>query len=139
MRDNYKEVKKTLYKGLTIFNMIKDYDLKINKDYIGLEDKKFLSLYLGIINTENKVSSYLKQNDIDLKSFVNVESYELSMEEYLRLYENYFVEIFYSLSFNSLETIFNYLLSKNIIQEFNQYNGYCIDFLKENNKKLIKI
>ena len=66
MKENCEEVKSSLYAGMAIFNLIKDYDLSIDKDNISLEDKKYLSLYLGIINSKNRISSYLKAKEIRL-------------------------------------------------------------------------
>ncbi len=139
MKENCEEVKSSLYAGMAIFNLIKDYDLSIVKDNISLEDKKYLSLYLGIINSKNRISSYLKAKEIKFRINFNCNPKLLKKEDYIELYNKYFIDIFKCISFNSIECNLDYLLNKKIIQEFNRCNGHIVDkTVNERNKKLIK-
>ena len=139
MKENCEEVKSSLYAGMAIFNLIKDYDLSIDKDNISLEDKKYLSLYLGIINSKNRISSYLKEKEIRFRFNFNCNPKLLKKEDYIELYNKYFVDIFKCINFNSIECNLDYLLNKKIIQEFNKCNGHIVDkTVNERNKKLIK-
>ena len=139
MKENCEEVKKSLYTGMAIFNLIKDYDLNIGRDNISLEDKKYLSLYLGIMNTKNRISSYLKEKEIRFRINFNCNPKLLRKEDYIQLYNKYFVDIFNEINFNSIECNLDYLLNKKIIQEFNRYNGHIVDkTVNERNKELIK-
>ena len=54
MNKNYEEVKKSIYAGMGIFSTIKDLILVIDGE-LSLDDKKYLSLYLGIINSKNSI------------------------------------------------------------------------------------
>ena len=139
MKENCEEVKSSLYAGMAIFNLIKDYELSIDKDNISLEDKKYLSLYLGIINSKNRISSYLKAKEIRFRINFNCNPKLLKKEDYIELYDKYFIDIFKCISFNSIECNLDYLLNKKIIQEFNKCNGHIVDkTVNERNKKLIK-
>ena len=139
MKENCEEVKSSLYAGMAIFNLIKDYELSIDKDNISLEDKKYLSLYLGIINSKNRISSYLKEKEIRFRINFNYNPKLLKSEDYIELYNKYFIDIFKCISFNSIECNLDYLLNKKIIQEFNKCNGHIVDkTVNERNKKLIK-
>lgn len=137
MKENLKEIKTFIYVGMSIFNEIKDVELMIDSNILSLKDKKYLSLYLGIINTKNKVSDYLKEKEVKFKFPKGIKY--LSQEEYLYIYDMYFVDILKEISFNSVEENLNNLLSKKIIQDFNMCNGYyATKTINERNKQLIK-
>lgn len=139
MKENCEEVKVSLYSGMAIFNLIKDYDLSIEGENISLEDKKYLSLYLGIINSKNRISLYLKEKQIKFRINFNFNPKLLKKEEYSKIYNEYFVDIFKYINFNSIECNLDYLLNKEIIQEFNRCNGHIVDkTINERNKELIK-
>lgn len=131
------EVKTSLYVGMSIFKLIKDQELNIRNKNLTLEDKKYLSLYLGIINSKNKISTYLKQKEV--KFNLKIPFKYLDKEEYIELYTNYFIDIFKEVNFESIEIHLKYLLSKEIIQIFNRSNGHYVDkTVNESNKQLIK-
>lgn len=139
MKENCEEVKRSLYTGMAIFNLIKDYDLTIGREDISLEDKKYLSLYLGIINSKNKISNYLKEKEIRFRINFNSNPKLLKREDYIDLYNKHFIDIFKCINFNSIECNLDYLLNKKIIQEFNRCNGHIVDkTVNERNKELIK-
>ena len=137
MKENYKEVKVSVYAGMSIFNLIKDCELSIKDEVISLDDKKYLSLYLGIINTKNNISNYLKEKNIRFNNLVTFKG--LNQEDYIKIYNNYFIEIFDEINFNSIEQNFEFLLSKDIIKKFNKSNGHYVDkTISESNKTLVK-
>lgn len=139
MKDNYEEVKKAVYTGMATFNLIKDYDLKLYNKNLNLEDKKYLSLYLGIINTNNNFSLFLKENEIRFGINFKCSYKLLSTEDFLNLYNDYFVDVIKEINFNSIEENVNYLLSKKIIQDFNKCNGHNLNkIINDKNKQLIK-
>ena len=139
MKENFEEVKISVYAGMAIFNLIKDYDMSINREDISLEDKKYLSLYLGIINSKNRISLYLKENGIKFSINFNCNPELLKRDDYIQLYNKYFVDLFNEISFDSIECNLDYLLNKKIIQEFNRCNGHIVDkMVNERNKELIK-
>ena len=134
MKENNNEVKMSIYAGMSIFDLIKDVDIILEKQSITLQDKKYLSLYLGIINTNNIVSYYLKSKDINIGTFINFKY--LKSEEYLEIYNKYFVEIFKEISFESINDNLEYLLNKKVIKMFNKDNSYYIDnLIKDNDNK----
>lgn len=139
MKENYEEVKQTLYAGMSIFNSIKDHTLIMGNEEITLEDKKYLSLYLGIINTKNKISLYLKEKEIKFKIDFKYNYKLLNQDEYLKVYNEYFVDELREISFSSIEENFDFLLSKKVVKEYNRSNGYYVDkTINDMNKQLIK-
>lgn len=139
MKENYEEVKKSVYAGMAIFNLIKDYTLMMGDEELTLEDKKYLSLYLGIINTKNKISLYLKEKEIKFQIDFKCNYKLLSQDEYLKVYNEYFVDELREISFSSIEENFNFLLSKKIVKEYNRSNGHYVDkTINDMNKQLIK-
>jgi len=137
MKNNYDEVKISLYEGMSIFNVLKDYDINMNDKNISIDDKKYLSLYLGLINSKNSISLYLKEKNIKFKFRFNYKF--LKQEEYLEIYNSYFIEILKEINFNSIEEHLNYLLSKKIVQDFNRCNGHYVDkMINDRNKELMK-
>lgn len=137
MKGNCEEVKTTLYAGMSIFGLIKDVEISMKDKNISINDKKYLSLYLGVINTENRVSNYLKSNNIKIGTFINFKY--LKQEEYLDIYNNYFVDILNEINFESIERNLEYLLSKDVIKDFNISNGYNINSVIEGNKQKVKV
>ena len=137
MKQNYDEVKVSLYEGMSIFNVLKDCDVNMNNEVVSLEDKKYISMYIGLINSKNSISLYLKEKNIKFKFGFNYKF--LKQEEYLEIYNSYFVEILKEIDFNSIEQHFNYLLNKKIVQDFNKCNGYYVyKLINDRNKELIK-
>ena len=137
MKGNCKEVKVSVYAGMSIFNLIKDCELTIKDEVVTLEDKKYLSLYLGIINTKNNISNYLKEKNIRFNNLVTFKG--LNHEEYIKIYNDYFIEILDQINFDSIEQNFEFLLTKDIIKKFNKSNGHYVDkTINESNKVLVK-
>ena len=117
-----KEIKNTIYTGISIFKIIKNSIVKIDKEIVSLEDKKYLSLYLGVINCD------IKKCDIDYEP-INKYLYD-------EIYNEYFKDILINLDLSSLDNYFNSLLETNIVKRFNKDYGLYQE--NESNKKLIK-
>lgn len=131
------EVKNSIYAGMSIYNIIKDWVISIDCHDLNKQDKKFLALYLGILNTENRISDTFKNNNYAVS--IKVKHIILPTEKYLEIYNNYFVEIFNQINFDSIDDYFAYLLDKPIIKKVNKVNGIkSKKVLKESNKQLIK-
>ena len=132
MRNKREEVKQAVYAGMSIFYVLKNSIVKIGDENISLEDKKYLSLYLGIINSHNKIAYELRYLFSELQ--MNYEYLDNSI--YMELYLEYFIEIIETIDFESIDNSFKYLLEKEIVKKVN------IDSLVYNennsNKKLIK-
>ena len=117
------KIKKSIYAGMSIYKAIENKKIVINNEVINKEDKKYISLYLGLLDITNICE------DVEI-------IYEsLSKEEYLEVYKNNFVEIIKLINFDSLNEYLSYILSKDIINLFNQ--KYEININKEN-KQLVK-
>jgi len=137
MKGNCEEVKLSVYAGMSIFDLLKGCEIKIWDKAISIEDKKYLSLYLGIINTKNKISSYLDKENIKFNILINFNF--LHQDKYLKIYNEYFSDILMDVDFESIENYLTYLLSKDIIKSFNKSNGYHVNkAINERHKKLIK-
>ena len=108
---------------MSIYNAIENKKIIINNKIITNEDKKYISLYLGLLDITNICED------------VEVIYEKLSKEEYLEVYKNNFVEIIKLINFDSLNEYLNYILSKDIINLFNE--KYELNVNKEN-KQLVR-
>ena len=116
------ELKKSIYVGMCIFNCLKGSIIRINDEIVSFEEKKYLSLYFGMISIEGD-------------EFNNLEYRMLELDEYIDLYKNYFIEIFKNIDFNSKDNYYNFLLEQPIIK---RYNNNKLTKKKNSNKTLIK-
>lgn len=117
-----KEIKNTIYTGISIFKIIKNSIVKIDKQIVSLEDKKYLSLYLGIINCD--IDEYC------------IEYEPINKYLYNDIYNEYFKDILINLDLSSTNNYYNSLLNTDIVKKFNK--DYGIYQENESNKKLIK-
>ena len=117
-----KEIKSTIYTGISIFKIIKNSIVKIDKNIVSLEDKKYLSLYLGVINCD------IKKCDIDYEP--------INKYVYDEIYNEYFKDILVNLDLSSIDNYYNSLLNTDIVKSFNKDYG-IVPKLKSN-KKLVK-
>lgn len=137
MKKVNEEIKLSVYAGMSIFNLLKKCKIKINNKCITEDEKKYLSLYLGIINTENVFSKYLTQKHVSFNILVNY--ILLEPVDYISIYNKHFIDILNDIRFFSIIEYINYLLNKDIVKEFNASNGkYVDDTIKYRNKQLIK-
>jgi integrase len=108
---------------------------EIEGEYVSLEDKKVLGLYLGILHTENSVSN--KLIDTELLKNTNIGYKSVDEYEYFNSYEKHFKYIFDNMNFESIEDYFASLLNNEIIVKLNrEYNFNPKEFIS--NKQLVK-
>ena len=117
-----REIKNTIYTGISIFKIIKNSIVKIDKQIVSLEDKKYLSLYLGVINCD------IKKCDIDYEP--------INKYVYDEIYNEYFKDILVNLDLSSIDNYYNSLLNTDIVKSFNKDYGIIPEV--KSNKKLIK-
>lgn len=131
------EIRESICAGMYIYNTLKNCIIKIQGKVVSLEDKKYLSLYLGLLNTNNLVSQNLENTM--LKSNTKFNFVKLNNQEYMQIYNEYFKDILYGVDFNSFDEFFCYLLDKAVVKRLN--NEYDLDlneFIDKSNKRLIK-
>lgn len=131
------EIKNSIYAGMSIYKKLEILRIRLKKDFLTQEEKKYLSLYLGILNTNNKMSNMLNPRKRILN--IDVKFDKLDMDEYIQIYNNSFFNILLGVNFESLDEYTNYLLSKEIIKIFNEINNIQVEQLVEtSNKQLVK-
>jgi len=138
-----RELAMAIHKAMEIFAILKDMILKLDEQIVSLEDKKYLSLFLGIRNTENRINNLLKLFYGDLE--LTIEITELEENQALHTYSQYFQELMPELlSESKFEAFMIKLLNIPFILKLHTYYDYPINkvqiALKEalNSKKLIK-
>ena len=57
MKFNNEEMSVVIYKSMEIYDTFKKTIIKVNSERLSIEDKKYLSLLLGILNTDNQVGN----------------------------------------------------------------------------------
>lgn len=134
MEKETKEMKTSIYLGMSIYRTMKDCRIKFDQYLLTMQDKKYLSLYLGLIKSKNRVSERFKTLTMENNIMVNVTF--LNQDEYARIYMNDFADIVDKVDFESIDNYLEFLASKDIVRLFNQING--ISLVKESNKQLIK-
>ena len=134
MKKETKDIKTSIYFGMSIYKTIKNCKIKLDSHLLTPEDKKYLSLYLGLIKSKNKISESL--NTRKMENNIMVSATFLNQEEYVKIYMNDFSNIIDNVDFSSIENYLNFLASQDIVKMFNKRNG--INLSKKSNKQLIK-
>lgn len=134
MEKETKEIKTSIYLGMSIYRTMKDCRIKFDQYLLTMQDKKYLSLYLGLIKSKNRVSERFKT--LTMENNIMVNATFLNQDEYARIYMNDFADIVDKVDFESIDNYLEFLASKDIVRLFNQING--ISLVKESNKQLIK-
>ena len=134
MKKETKEIKTSIYFGMSIYKTIKNCRIKLGSYLLTPDDKKYLSLYLGLIKSKNKVSESLNTRKMENNIMVNATF--LNQEEYIKIYMNDFSNIIDNVDFSSIENYLSFLASQDIVKVFNEQNG--INLSKKSNKQLIK-
>lgn len=134
MEKETKEIKTSIYLGMSIYRTMKDCRIKFDQYLLTMQDKKYLSLYLGLIKSKNRVSERFKT--LTMENNIMVNATFLNQDEYARIYMNDFADIVDKIDFESIDNYLEFLASKDIVRLFNQING--ISLVKESNKQLIK-
>ncbi len=112
MKEELIEVKSAIYRGMYVYDLIKNLEISIEGEILSINDKKILGLYLGLTNMELNIV-------------------KLDINKYLNIYSKYFTYIFKEINFYSIDSYIDYLLSKDIIKKYNRVNNI-------KNKQLIK-
>lgn len=138
MRNDLSEIKNAVYEGVCIYNTLKNLILIIEGERVLQDDKKFLSLYLGLINLNNSISKKNSQNEINMELKINYE--KLDKEAYYYLYNESFKNILSEVNFNSITEYLNSLLFKDVVIKFNrEYTKYIKgNNFNKGNKLLVK-
>ncbi len=137
MKKEIYEVKNSIYVGICIYKNINYLLTEAFDELLIDEDKKYLSLYLGLLNTDNHISKSLNISYHKLNKQIDYD--ELEHDEYIKLYDKYFFDILRNMDFCSIDSFFELLISKDIVQLFNRIlsiNTDCI--IKKSNKQLVK-
>lgn len=130
------EVKQALYAGMSIYKELMNSIVEVNSKNLSLEDKKYMSLYLGLLNTENSISNKLKEPGFRVYKKLNYK--QLTKEEYINIYNEHFVEIFNQIDFNSIINYFEFLLNQSIVQNINKVFRFDVDkVLNKSHKQMV--
>lgn len=122
-------IKEALYEGVCIYNEILNCKIKFGNVYLNNINKKYLSLYLGLISAISNIGIKIQPLNI------SVNYVKLDKPFFIRMYE----DEFNSITFDSIDEYVNFLMSKNIIKVFNEINGIQIDdVIDRSHKKLVK-
>lgn len=115
----------TIQKGAEIYNALRSSLIMSYGKLMSVEDKKWLAMYLGLLNSENFFSELLKQLKYD-----NYIDYELRQATHNN-YDDEFYRGFDAFVFdNCLEIITLFLLEQPIIRDLNEKAGYSRLMLK---------
>lgn len=137
MENNKLEIENAIYIGVCIYNNLRKSIVEIEDKFVSLEDKKILSLYLGILHTKNKVSSLLGETDLVKNTKINYK--KLDSKLFYEIYNTYFNDIIDNINKESIEDYFSELLNRNIVIKLNEeYNFNVDEFINIRNKELIK-
>ena len=131
------DIKNALYTGICIYDRLSRTIVEIDGKIVSLEDKKNLSLYLGIIHTENCISNLLIESD--LKKDTNITYKKLDNKTFLSIYNKIFKDSLIDIDIKTIEDYFMSLLNKDIVMKLNsEYNFNPSEFINIKNKQLIK-
>lgn len=143
--NNNLEVNNAIHKGMEVFLIIKDATLKMVGKTLSMDDKKLLSLLLGIEYTHSIVGKKLGRNVCNYG--ITVYTISKNRNECIEIYDQHFKNLIDSFS---LDTCFNIeelmlaLLDIPFVINLHEYNNYSVDKLKNslteslNVKKKIK-
>lgn len=133
MENNVQEVKEAIYAGMSIYNTLKNFSMESSGKEVSLEDKKYISLYLGILYSNNEIGRELheRKNIIYRKVKYN----KLNKEELLQTYTEGFVDILTQVDFESIFNYFNFLLNNEHVSTINK--SYRIE-VNQGNKRLVR-
>ena len=137
MKKNNLEIGNSVYTGVCIYNSLRKRIVEIDRRFVSLEEKIPLSLYLGILHSQNSISSLLEKTE--LVRGTKIDYKKLDSKEFCELYDLYFKDVIYKMNIETLEDYFKILLENNIVVKLN--NEYDVSLSKLNNlsnKALVK-
>lgn len=137
MNNDILEIRNAIYTGISIYKRLSRTIVKIEDEIVSLEDKKDLSLYLGIIHSKNSISDMLM--DTELKKDTNISYKILEGNEFFSICTSLFNESLISLNFETIEDYFYSFLDKEIVVKLNrEYDFNPLKFISNENKQLVK-
>ena len=137
MENNNLEIGSAVYTGICIYNRIRKSIIQIEGEFVHLEDKIELGLYLGILHSQNNISRLLKETDLVRNTKFDYK--KLTSKEFCELYDLYFKNIINNINRETIEDYFKELLEKEIVMKLNKENNFnAKEFFDVGNKKLIK-
>lgn len=137
MKNERLEIENAIYTGICIYNRLSRTIVEIEDSFVSLDDKRELSLYLGILHSQNRISNIL--NETDLKNHTIIAYKKLDNNTYLELYNLYFKDIINNFNLETIEEFFKCLLTKDIVKSLNrEYDFNMYDFINDSNKQLVK-
>ena len=146
MKFNNEEMSVVIYKSMEIYDTFKKSIIKVNSERLSIEDKKYLSLLLGILNTNNQVGNVMRllKYDYGVSVLPNLKSYP----ECEKVYFDNFSDLFLTNNINEnsgVEDLMLFLLQNNFIQNLHCLTGSsmaCIKSIiykiKENDKNSVE-
>lgn len=129
------ELNNAIYMGMNIFDSTKEWFINAQKTEYRINDIKYLSLYLGILNTDNYISKKFKELNYDLSIKFNVT--KIDKNKYLDIYDKVFFNILDISNINSFDEYVKFILNQDIIKRINQCANIDINELFSS-KKLVK-
>lgn len=123
------EMNIALHKSMEIYDVIKNTVIKLNCRNLDDNDKKYLSLLLGISTTRNQVKDILRILNVDYN--VKVVPLSKSSDECNSIYQNNFDLDKYLNSESTVEDLMLFLLDNEFIEELHTAQYIIIPQLKK--------
>ena len=137
MKNKKLEIGSAVYTGICIYNRLRKSIIQIEGEFVHLEDKIELGLYLGILHSQNSISKLLRETE--LVSNTKIDYNKLTSREFCELYDLYFKNIMNNINRETIDEYFKALLEKEIVIKLNKENNFnANEFFDFGNKKLIK-
>lgn len=131
------EIENAIYTGICIYNRISRSIVEIENSFVPLNDKRELSLYLGILHSQNHISDKLVKTNIKKHTLITYK--KIDSNTYLELYNLYFKHMINDFNLETIEDFLKWLLTKDIVKSLNrEYDFNMYDFINIGNKQLVK-
>lgn len=131
------EIENAIYTGICIYNRLSRTIVEIENSFVPLDDKRELSLYLGILHSQNHISDKLTETNIKKHTLITYK--KIDSGTYLELYNSYFKDMINDFNLETIEEFLKCLLTKDIVKSINrEYDFNMYDFINIGNKQLVK-
>jgi len=131
------EIENAIYTGICIYNRLSRTIVEIENSFVSLDDKRELSLYLGILHSQNHISDKLIETNIKKHTLITYK--KIDSNTYLELYNLYFKDMINNFNLETIEEFLKCLLTKDIVKSLNrEYDFNMDDFINIGNKQLVK-
>ncbi|MBE6138683.1 MAG: hypothetical protein E7173_02935 [Firmicutes bacterium] len=123
------ELSSVIYKSTEVFATIRAMILKLDERVVSLEEKKMLSLFLGIRSTDNRINRMLSEFYGDLELVIEIT--KLKDSQSINIYEREFQAVMQLLKIQfGFEVFMLELLENPFILRLHEYYNYPIDAVK---------